>query len=85
MLDPVPRCIEASATVLCRADRGTAEKLLVRSWNAVSQHLDLKMPSLDSVVELCGHGKITEIEVPLFVHREGSTIVITCRSKEVRP
>ncbi len=73
-----------SARAMCRADRDTAKKLLEKTWSAVSQHLNLEIPSLDSVVELCGHGETAEIEVPLFVHREGNTIVITCGSKEVK-
>ena len=74
-----------SVRAKCRVEKEVAERLLAKAWNAASQHLDLEVPRLDSVVELCGNGKLSEIEAPLYVHREGKTAIIACGSKEVRP
>ncbi len=69
----------------CRAGRDIVEKLLIETWDAASRYLEVEMPSLDKVIEICGHGKITEVKIPLFVHREGKRIAIECRSTLVEP
>ncbi len=61
------------------------KKLLIEVWNAVSQHLDIEIPRLDRVIEVCGNGRIPSIEIPLYVRREGVHLVFVCGSKTVEP
>ena len=69
----------------CIASRDTVEKLLLETWNAVSRYLEAKIPSIDKVVEMCGNGRIPDVEIPLFIHREGDEIEIRCGSTIVKP
>lgn len=73
------------ARARCRVGEDEAANLLARTWDAAAQNLGVEIPRLNRVVELCGGGRIRDVEVPLFVHREGRGIAVRCGSTVVKP
>ena len=73
------------ARARCRVGEDEAANLLARTWDAAAQNLGVEIPRLNRVVELCGGGRIRDVEVPLFVHREERGIAVRCGSTVVKP